>query len=362
MKGVRSCVPLALLLGCTACSGAQSRAPDGMERRFDAPDAREARRHAPDLVISAERALAASRAHERNGEADAASDELTRARLLLDAALAETDRVALVARAHVLDERTRAAERAALDDEAAGDRLRDEGRRLAAARQAREVAAQALALAEADEARRAGRRGTADDPARRDAARVLLNRARSLLATAQTLGATEEATRGARDAVSAAERAGQDAAQALASADHAQSLAQVALGAARRAAPTATADEAAALVDDATTAGLRPTRSERGVEVATGPVFQGASARLAPAAARRIERLATLLRAHPTGRVRVEVTAVRGSVAATRAAALVEAFARAGVDASRLDPGDARPGAVTVDDAMLVFVAFTTEH
>src|SRR5688572_14244282 len=86
---------------------------------FGAPEARLARERAPDVFAAAERAREAAVRAEDRGDGDAAADHSTRARLLLAAAVAESDRIDLEERRLGAERREQRAFEAARRDELA---------------------------------------------------------------------------------------------------------------------------------------------------------------------------------------------------------------------------------------------------
>lgn len=351
-----------VVLLLASCGGAGAGLTTDLRDRLGSPEGHVARERAPDVVAEVEEALSAAEAAERAGDRDAAADHVTRARLLLDAAQAEAARIADEEERRRVEARVAEASERARRDEEAREALAIELRRAAAARAAREEAEQALALSERDEARPGRRVRVSLEEAQdlRRAAAALRARARLTVAAAQALGAPAEALTAVEAALQASEQARTDAVAALAAADRAHAEALRALGAARRSAEGPAPDAPRALSEAAQAAGFEVVSLPEGLALEADGLFAGAAARA------RVERLATLLAAHPHGPVQVQaqVTATgrRGEQQALqRAETLRRALIAAGADPARLEAG-ALPAAlasdVPADRARLVFVAY----
>ncbi len=350
------------LVGC----GGGPRVSQPLRDRLGGDESAEARERAPELARQVEAALDDADEAAAGGDDAAADDHLTRARLLLEAALAEAARIDDErARREVEAEVARIRDRARRDERARAE-LEREAARLAASRSAREETLAALALAEEDEAR-GGRRArvsleeTAD---LRRAAAALRERARLVLGAAIALGAPEPATSEVTAALRASEEARTDPLLALREADRANHEALAALGAARAEMDGPPAGAALALAEAATAEGFSPLALPEGTGVEVEGLFSGSG--VSRGASARLERVAAFVAAHPHGPVQVQaqVTAAGSAgerVAARRAEALRRALVTAGVSAERLT-AQAIPAALRGDAprevARLVFVAY----
>jgi hypothetical protein len=357
---MRAC--LCFVMFVVAC-GAGPRSSRDVRERLRSADSAAAREHAPDLIAQVETAIEDADNAESAGDEDAAADHATRARLLLDAALAEAVRVSDEADRSRAQERTSALLARARRDERASEEITAELARLASARTAREEAARALAQAELDEAqpRRRTRVSMEEGGDLVRAAAALRARARVLASAAQALGATEEALRPANDALAAADAAPRDPLALIQTADRAHHAALRALGQARRAAEGPGEDGAAVLAEAARAEGFEPLAVQEGLAVEVDRVLSATG--VARTAENLIRRIAALIAAHPHGPVQILVPArdsgARGEQTAQRRAdALRTALISAGADASRLTarPFPAALGAP--DRARLVFVAY----
>lgn len=351
MRAGLCCVGVAGMLALAACGGAAQPAAQLLAERFAAPEVARAREVAPDLFAAAERARAAAEGSRARGDADAADDETTCARLYLEAALVEVRRVD-EERARGLAERaTEDADAAAQADEAARLVLEVETTRRAAAQVAEVELARALARAQATEPRRAARLPSGDPEDARIGARALARRARLLLAAARSLGATDAEARpvevllAAYEAVPTAHARDADARaiDLLTAADAARRAAETALGEARARLGAPGPEALAALAETAHLAGLEAQASERGVLV-YAPAFRGTSSVVEQGA---VGALATVLRAHATGPVLVthegSSDAAGARLARTRATRLVQALVVAGIPAARLSASGGEP-------------------
>jgi colicin import membrane protein len=279
----------------------------------------EARTRAPDLYARAQSALAdAERAHA-SGQADAAGDELTRARLFAEAAVAEA------ARLHDEDERASIETRAgdilaqARRDEEARAVVGAELARLASARTAREEALRALRVAEQDEAQpnRRARASMGDPQEISRGAAALRARADLWITSAQALGAPGPQIASARAQLTAAE-ALRDPFAALDAADRAESNGLRLLGSTQAAQDP---DAAASLIEAAHAEGFEVEALPHGLSIAVDIAAIRA----------RAPRLAAILISHPQGPVQIEAA---GS--ASRAQSVRTALVAQGVPADRL--------------------------
>lgn len=255
-------VALLLALGC---GGSPSRAAIDLARFFEAEGIEDARREAPDLIVAAELARDEAEGAAAAGDAQAADDHATRARLLLDAALVELERIRLDRERRALLEEAEAASAEAEAHETERRALADRSRREAAAEIARAQMQSAYAAAERLEERGRRHRGADVDRTRREAAEALRTRTEILLAAARALGATAEdlATFGETG------RQATDPASRLAAADARHRRALVLLGT-RRAAHPVGPEVVASLVEAARERELTVTMTPEGLVLAEG--------------------------------------------------------------------------------------------
>lgn len=353
-----------MLLGC----GGGARASADLRAQLADDSARVLRERAPDLVASVDAALDAADRADRAGDADAAADHVTRARLLLDAARAEAARMEDEQARRALEAQIAEVLSRARRDEHARAELSRQQVRTVSARTAREEARRALAQAERDEARPARRRRvTLDAPAdvRRGAA-ALRERTALLVAAARALGARAEPIERVDTALRAS-RAERDPIEALRLADRAHAEAMRVLGAARAEGPAPGRDAARALAEAAELADLSALSLESGVAVEAAGLFGGSGSRLSDAGRARAGRMARLLLAHPVGPVQVQVQVARAGsgaqrLALQRAEALVRFLSQQeGVDADRLSAAGLPASMASdppVDASRLVFTAY----
>lgn len=294
-----------------ACGGPV--ASSGIGDLLDQDVVARARVSAPDLVAEAESAAADARDAERSGDSEAASDHATRARLLLEAALVEAERIALDEER--LEAETRAEGHAAIAARIEGERAARaaEEARGRAASLARREAARAFATAETDENRRLRRRSGAVAVAHRQASRALLERASLLAAAARALGAEPDTVNALEERILAAS-AIVDPTEAMHAADQAHQDAMQLLGAARAEAPV-TAEMRRGLLSMLEERELEASASADGVIVLVEPS--------------RAPVLAQVLLAHPQGPV-----VVSGARLETRRFA--DALVAAGMSAERV--------------------------
>jgi hypothetical protein len=298
---------------------------------------------APDLVSAARAAQADARADDERGDALAAADDATLARLYGQAAVDEAARLEA-------DDARLASERATLEAEAQlheveASRAASTAQlaRLAAARTAREEGARSLARAEEDEARpaRARHDSLSDAAEMREAARAIRDRARMLAAAAVALGAS--ASTNVDDLITQSEAATAPLEQ-VRLADRAHAAARALLAEARRAHPVVDEARIASLVEAAEAEGFQAVRLARGTGIELESAFEGTTTRLTRAAQGRVARLAQLVASYPDGPVRVEIDCATNAdvthAGPQRAAVVVRALVAGGLDASRVTAAD----------------------
>ncbi len=316
----------ALLVGLlVSCGGGRPEPVETIDQRLDERELASARERAPDMVAAAERAReAASRAQEA-GDVVAADDHATRARLLLAAAVAESDRIDAEQRRIASEARADVAEETVARDRAALARVEEETRRLLAARVAREVAAQTRAIAELDEARRYRASAAEREAMYAEASVALQKRARLVLAAAEALGTSAEDLEPARDLIDRA-RTARPASRAMQLSDDGNRAALRLLGEARARGDAPSAGEVGTLMEALRTAGFTVDQLDRGLAV----TIESGNAR---ASASRIRRFADIASAHPHGPLQVEAT---GAQAAQRGSRIVTALTGAGIAEARV--------------------------
>jgi flagellar motor protein MotB len=354
MRDGRSIVALSLL--ALAC-GARPIPSDLLRERFETGEAREARARAPDLWAAASRARRAAELADESGRREVAEEHSTRARLLLDAAIAESRKLALEEARLSFEEREREAELAFVRDTERREEILAEVARADAARVATEQAAVMYEQAVVDEERRY--RGRSDDRAalHRDAADVLARRARLLLAAAQAMEAPAADVARVEALIDEAESA-REPEQKVELADRGVRGALALLGAVRSEQPGPTADERAALVEAAREAGLEVEQRDHGLVLRVADVFAGSASAPSAAGARKLLRVAAILQAHPHGAVQVVGYAPGGPSAAARRLAATRASRAAGL-LTREGVGEPRlssEGGVDAPDATVVEV------
>lgn len=352
-------------LGACACGGG-TRASADLRAQLADESAATLRERAPDLVAGVDSALDAADRADQAGDPEAAADHVTQARLLLDAARAEAERMEDDDARRALEAQIAEVLSRAHRDERARAQISRERVREASARTAREEAARALAAATADEGRPGRRRRvTLDETSdvRRGTA-ALRERAALLLAAARALGAPEAAGEPVETALRAS-RASRDPLEALQHADAAHAAGTRMLGAARASRDTPGRDGARALAEAAALERFDVLTLEQGIAIETRGMFSGTSA-LSSGGRARVSRLAVLLAGHPIGPVQVQVQVARGGsagerLATQRAEALVRALVGEGVDEARLSAQGLPPAMAAdppADATRVVFLSY----
>src|SRR5690606_18700738 len=199
----------------------------------------------------------------------------------------------------------------------------------------------------------------------RRAAAALRARARLVAAAAQALGAPADAPAATQAALTASDAA-RDPAAALDAADRASHEALRALGAARRALEGPGPDGTSALAEAARAEGFEVIALPEGIAIEVEGLFAGRG--LARGASARIERLASLIAAHPHGPVVVQAQGPASGrqgerLAQQHAEALRRALVAAGADAERLSAEGVPPSLAAETPerrARLLFVAYST--
>lgn len=353
------------LLSLGACGGRSAMSAE-LRDRLGSAESRAARDHAPDLIAQVEAALDDAEDAERQNDRDGAADHLTRARLLLDAAVTEAARIGDERERREIEERVASVLARARRDEEAREAIGVELARLASIRAAREETQRALAQAAADEARPGRRTRVSLDEAQdlRRAAAALRARARLIAGAAQALGAPANALLATNAALTASDDA-RDPAIALDAADRASHEALRALGAARRQLEAPGPDGASALAEAARAEGFEVIALPEGIAVEVEGLFSGSG--LARGASAQVARLASLIAAHPHGPVQVQAQGPASGRQGERQAqqhaeALRRALVAAGADAERLR-AEGIPPALAAEGpehrARLLFVAYS---
>ncbi len=364
---MRSAILFAVVVS-TACGPGAPRASAPLRAQLASAEAAAARERAPDLVARVEAALDDADAAERAGDALAAADHATRARLFLEAALAEATRLEDEGERSNLEAQIATLLARAHRDEDAREAMGREQAREAAASAAREEALAALALAESDEARPLRRERLSLEQAAdvRRAAAALRARARLAMAAARALGADDASMAATDAAITESEGATGDPLAALSHAERAHRESLRALGARRAAAEGPGPDGPAVLAEAARAEGFEVVSLPEGLAVEVEGLFTGSSPAPARNAASRLARLAALVAAHPHGPVQVQAqVAQEGRAADARAERRAEAVRRAlvegGIDEARLT-AQPIPTALRGDEPVarvrLLFVAY----
>ena len=356
-----------------ACGSGAPRASATLRARLVDPETEPARARAPELIARVETALQEADEAERAGDQAAAADHATRARLFLEAAVAEAARITDEQQRIRLEREVASLLTRARRDEQARAQISAELSRRSAIATAREEAQRALEQAAIDEARPLRRQRVSLERMAdvRRAVAALRARARLTIAAADSLGATEEQLSQARASLTASVSA-TDPREALTVADRAYREAAIALGAARRAASPQDAvspDAVNALAETARAEGFDVVLATGGLAVESQSMFAGASPRLTSRASARIQRWVALLNAHPHGPVQVQAQAAQQGragdrLADQRARALRTALIAGGANAERLSATaipSALRGESAVARARIVFVAYAVQ-
>jgi hypothetical protein len=319
---MRTWAAIGVCLMAAGCAAQQ--APSTEDTLFTSLAAERAKELAPDLHRRAQTAWSAAREADRGGDARAADDFRTEARLWLAAAAAEAERVELGRRRIELQaEEERWAKQLARDQAAAGVVAQDISR----------YEARAVALKEAERLSPASDHGSSEE-----VVAALLTRVRLNLALAKALGANEGELLPLEKRADSIER------QYPRSAKRAETLhleTEALIGAMRARWPEPLPGAAAELVETALVTGFSADRTNTGVIVRSERFFK-ASGQVSSAT---VKRFHGLLQAFPHGPVacQVAVPELRSRVWARRVASLVERFGR--MD----DPGRVSTGMVVTD-------------
>lgn len=314
---------LLTMLLLSACGGGESPRETMLRETMASTDVQRAREHAPDLVAQAERAHEQARAFERDGNVSAADDEETRARLLLAAALAETDRAISDEQRVILENETSAQTQQAEHDEQERVEIEHENARMAASLAAREELARALNQATREEPRRRNlvSSSTAGSMA---AASAFARQAELDLATAVAIGAPAESADAVRAALARFRAASASSSERVQAAAEARIAALSALGRARATLPAPTRETIASLIEMADRFGLAGSMTPRGFVVE----------HIGNAASARIVELAT---AFATGPIIIESrSAPNDRVAVRSAEAFLDLLSGAGIARDRM--------------------------
>ena len=302
-----------------------------VDERFDSEEAAVAKRRAPDLYTAADLARQAAEDARSEGRGEEASDHETRARLLLETAIAETDRLKIEARRLAVERRLRQLEAQIARDDATRANVESVFAHEEAARVANQQAALAFAQAVADESVRHPQATRARLES--GAAEVLKRRAELMVAAARALGADRSTTERALRALERVESA-RTPASAADAADEALLAALRALGSVRSSSEFGP-DQRQALIDEAGAAGFDVEQVERGLAIRVRGVFRSGSGPTS-AGRRRLRRLGALVASHPAGPVMVVGFAGRERAALGRARSAARVMQAAGAERGRL--------------------------
>lgn len=311
----------------TACGASAPPAQAFAEQRLAQARKLSAAERAPDLWSAAQ--AAGSRADSSVGAA--AADARSEARLWLEAAIVESERVRLAEERLAVEREIEGLLAAAVRDDRARRALHTEATRQAAASAAREQARVALERAATDRRRRP-KLAAADV---KKAARALLLRARLVLAALVHMEAKPAQVDRVQKAIDAADaRLDRDPEQALTLADQALFAAHAEFGPLRARLAAPTEPERKSLSQALRSTGASLQRAERGLSSSFTGTFRGA--RLSPDAERKVSRVCALSRAHPHGPLRLQVAAKGDNQRARRAHVVLQRWERAGCDGARL--------------------------
>lgn len=334
---MRSWATIGVCSVLTACGAQQT--PSDTDSLFMSPAAERAKELAPDLHREAESAWSAAREADGDGDARAADDFRTEARLWLAAAAAEAERVELDRRRIALQaEEERWAKQLARDQEAAGVVAQDISR----------YEARSVALEEAERLSPASDRGSTEE-----IVAALLTRVRLNLALAEALGAGQAALHRLETRAATIER------RHPKSAERAETLlldTEALIGAMRAQWPEPLPGAASELIQTALVTGFSADRTNTGVIVRSERFFKP-SGQLSSAT---VKRFHGLLQAFPHGPVACQVAVPeRGArVWARRVASLVERFGRM-EDPSRVSTGMVVTDALRAGTVQCTFAAYS---
>jgi flagellar motor protein MotB len=263
---------------------------------------------APDLLARAQRARQDALDARTT---DARSDHELRARLLLQAAEVEADRIEIERKTAALQQRSDAAEAARAADERARLLAEAQAKQAEAARLAQAEAAAAFAPLELTAAATPGRVPSAQ--AREQAASFFVKRARLTLTAAVALGADAAMVGDAQAKLQAAQATQTGPSAPLTAAQNALLAAERALGSARARRPDASPEQAQDLVQRLAELGVQAEQRPAGVVVTLPGLFAPGGATARSLARPRWTLLRGLLAAFPAGPIRIEAHAPAGA-------------------------------------------------
>lgn len=289
------------VLGCGASLGAAGTVGEGLT----AEELARAKDRAPDLVSAAEDELLHAKRAEADGDDDVSAHHRTSARLIMSAAIAESDRIE-VAEARAATERELLSVESSLANEARStEQLTQEVTRLEAQVVAARTVQDMRALATEDEAGRYRARSSEQAQLRQEAARVVSRQAELLLIAIELLAGERSASLDVPAKMSEVQRVLDRSREAtepqdvLALAQRAYGLAQALAGDVRSALTDApTPDETRSLMSAAVRAGFEAELQDDAVVLKFESVNLGSGERA---------RLKGVLSAHPFGPVQVIV-------------------------------------------------------
>ncbi len=322
----RALLLLSLLLG--ACGGVDAQALALKKARLARAEHQDAQSRAPHLFGRFEEAQ--QKAIEHASEVAARRDYESEARLWLEAAITEAERLRLTEARLELEREIAGLEAQALED----DRARGELAERATQAAAREVVRRQSELALSRAALASKQRIKLGRAEVEEAARALIGRA-ALVQLALVSWGAPAAQRAPLEAKLARARAALASApdEALAFADDTLFASLGLLASLRAGEQAGSESERAALMEGLTQSGARVTRNDRGLAVLLSKPFAGA--RLQPGPARLLSRLCALSRGYPRGPIQLAVTASPAGLAEARAQALRAQLPRLGCAGAR---------------------------
>ncbi|MBN1653049.1 MAG: hypothetical protein JXA30_04665 [Deltaproteobacteria bacterium] len=354
---------IALSLWTPAAVGCGSTPPrDVLFERFKSPESQKSKRLSPDLFTRAESAHQKALMARRQNDDEAAGEYSLCAKMLLDAATLEAERVEIERRRVQVERRLNRAGKREIHYRRASLKIEREIELLKASMDsAKRLSFDLHPSTQLGETKSGPRR---PEKAGEEEIDLALRRARLYLASAAAMGVENRLEREAQKAVDEALSEPAGSAESAIKTRRALALALDALGQARLKNEGPTRDEVTSFINDGVREKLSLQPLPRGIVINLSGLFIADSSRLSRQGKTTLQRVSALIRAHPHGPIKLQVHPESGSLATrerlakARAERIISALCRDTSQASRFNVDFDRSSSEPKEFVNLVFVAY----
>lgn len=335
----------------SACGGAASEAAGLRQLRLARASHEGAAKNAPDLFQRFE--AAQKKAISAGSESPERRDHESEARLWLEAAIAESERVNLAASRLGVEQETAELEAVALEYDRARESLATQIELVSA----REIVRREEELALSRAALAPRQRVKLQRSEVEQAAQSVLSRA-TLVQLALSSYALPQAQLAPLEAKLARARAAllKSPDEALVLADQSLYAGLAALGGLRGSEGLASETERASLSEALVQSGAQVARNDRGLAALLSKPFTGVH--LLPASQRLLTHLCSLAQGHPRGPVQITLSSRPASLAESRVHALREQLPRLGCEGARFQTARVEPSSTSSDQLEITWLAY----